>query len=205
MNHDLSFWEEPDWRRESTVSPVFLGIVVISLLLVSLLAYMSYIFTGNIGRRAELNRIAGENLKIADRAEEIKEEKKMVNLWQSHLDALKEQSAKAMVWSRQFEALQSMVPEEIVFSQLSLRSEEARDESGPRSKEKETKYRYVLTLIGTAFGPESQRAITRFSEQLVFHPEIDRYLQNRELKNISETSDTLGTRFTLICTYEPMG
>jgi len=207
MNHNLSFWQEPDWRRESTVSPVFLSGVVIALALVGLLAYISFVFTGNMARRSDFNQIAGDNQQIAARSEAVKEQQKMINLWQNHLAALQNDAASTIVWSRQLEALQSMVPDDIVLSQLSLRSEEVRDESGPRapSAPKETKLRYVVTVIGAAFGEDAQRTITRFSEQLTFHPEIDRYLQNRELKNISDTSETAGTRFTMICTYKPMG
>ncbi len=208
MAHNLTFWSPPDWRRESTVSPVFVAVVVLSLFLVGTLAYASFVFTSKLSRQFELDQITAQNGEIAAQAGEVMEQQQKTKSWQDKVKLLRQESQLRVLWSRQLEALQELVPSNVTFSQMALRSEEMRitlPTRGPGGeKMEEIKTRYILTITGVAFGDNQQKSITDFAEKLPQHPEIGRYVQNRELRNISAGDAEDGTRFTLVCTYIPI-
>jgi Tfp pilus assembly protein PilN len=211
MEHNLSFWREPDWRRESTVSPIFLAIIVLSMFVLVALAFTSYVFSSRLGTKSEYDRLINENAKIAARAKVVQDYKTRIAQWQSYLDELDARERNRIVWSRQFEALQSLVPNEIVLSQLALRSTRVKEDpttaGGVPAAGAEPKVvtRYTLTILGVAYGDNVQGIISRFAESLAQQPEIGRYLENRELRDIRGGDAETGTTFTIVCTYKPIG
>jgi hypothetical protein len=211
MEHNLSFWSEPDWRRESTVSPIFLAVIILSMFLLVALAFTSYVFSSRLATKSDYDRLVSENNKIVAQARVIKGYKSRIKQWQVYLDELDEREKKTIVWCRQFEALQTLVPNQIVLSQLALRSERIKEDpviagqvptAGVVPK---VKTRYTLTILGVAYGENAQRVISQFSESLTRQPEIDRYLENRELRDIRGGDPKTGTTFTIVCTYKPIG
>ncbi|MCF7854194.1 MAG: hypothetical protein K9N51_05295 [Candidatus Pacebacteria bacterium] len=208
MKHSLSFWEEPDWRRESTISPTFLGGILLCIMLLGGLAMASYVFTVRISRRAELERVKLENKQIAGQAERVKKRQETLQVWGGNLEQLHQLTARTMLWSRQLEALQSVVPMDITLTQLNITANEVQVDL-PREKgaapKQVSKTQYVLTLSGVARGERAQETITEFSDELPRNPEIGRQLINRELKNISGARGGKAKTFTIVCIYRPVG
>jgi Tfp pilus assembly protein PilN len=210
MVHDLSFWEGPDWRRESTFSPNFLMGAILCLFAVVALGVTSYQFTTKLRLKGRLAALEGDNKRVVQRAERIRALKSKIEMWDGHMAALQKREDGRIVWSRQFEALWSLVPDDLVFNQLALNSTETTEEvekkvGGRTAKIKIPKVRYTLTITGMARGEDAQRTITTFSDRLPLHPVIARHLESRELKQISDAREG-GDRksFTIMCTYKPL-
>ena len=211
MEHNLSFWPELDWRRESTVSPIFLAVIILSIFLLIALAFTSYVFSSRLGTKSEYDRLVNDNARIAGKAQVVQNYKSRIAQWQTYLDALKEREENRIVWCRQFEALQALVPNEIVLSQLALRSARVKEDpttaggTPVAGTEPKVVTRYTLTILGVAYGENAQRVISQFAESLAQQPEIGRYLENRELRDIRGGDAEAGTTFTIVCTYKPIG
>lgn len=205
---DLNFWQEPDWRRESTINPNFLMVVIVTLVLI--LAGWLITHTHRVKGMAteELGDIEAQHAEIKETAEEIKEFRQLTSFWQSKLEELQEEEKRKIIVSRQLEALQQLVPSEIIIQSFRLNLNEVEVDNGSSDDEKEEKFQYRLDLTGTAGGENPQKIITDFAARLRPGSDnmIGRNLQSYELKQISGESgrgEGEEKKFTIECIYQP--
>ena len=205
--HNISFWEEPDWRRESTLNPNFVMVVVAALFLVVGLGAVSFAYTSRHSVESELSGLQSQNSEIESLAENLRKQQQRRNEWRRVLDKLETKRDKRLLISRQLEALHRAVPPEIVLEGLEIRAESVEVPGAEGKKEKEA-LRYVMSLSGVASGPRAQAAITGFANRL--RPGADSVIGARllssELKNISGGRNLGETNknFTIVCTYKPV-
>ena len=216
MHHDLNFWSEPNWRRESTINPVFLMVIIFGLFAVAGFAVTTVVLSGRGAVKEQLAELQAQNAEIEQKAEVLRRYQTRMKTWQEYIALLEHLRAQRVLWSRQLEALQALVPETMTLRTLNLKGDRLtveleEDEPPPKGKKKEPKtqmqMRYVLNISGIAEGARAQEIITEFSRQLSRDPVISRRLQSRELKNISGNVSREGKSvhtFTIVCTYEPV-
>lgn len=217
--HNLSFWDEPDWRRESTLNPNFLMGVVIALFLIAALAVASIAYSSSSSLEGRLSALQAQNQRIADQAQEVRTQKEKLNLWNEVLARLEQMERQRFVISRQLEALYEAVAQspEIQFETLEMHIETVQVEGaegkgngqGNGKGQKETKVRYAMSLNGFATGEGAQQIITEFWKRLrpgggEADSVIRRLMGNTELKGITGVGDENVKNFSIVCTYKPI-
>jgi len=206
--HNLSFWEEPDWRRESTLNPNFIMGVIIALFAIAGLGVVSFTYTSTVSLSGELSGMKVRNEEIASKAEKVKLQKERTRMWTEVLEKLENMRRKRLVLSRQLAALQAAVPSAIVLDSIGFHVVRVDAEMAPATtgaKENETVLRYGMSVSGSASGDNAQAAIVAFANRL--RPGADsvigRRLLSSELKNISGGRGNQNTKsFRIECTYK---
>ena len=220
MQYDVNFWTEPDWRRESTISPLFLMFIVLSVFVLIGLTLTSITLGARANANADLKRLQAARDEIKDEAEQVRKQRKQARSWQAKHDMLQRLADRRIVWSRQLEALQAMVPPRMVFVSLACTADRVmatelglatgrgakRDSSG-KKEEEQVALRYTLTINGRVRGENAQETVTSFSRQLRGNAVTGSELESRELKNLSGETTKEGTpasTFTIVCKYKPV-
>jgi len=124
MAYDLNFWGEPDWARESGISPLFLMAVVVCLFGLAGAASASWAYHVRLSRQSELGELTRRCEKIAPEALAAKDHRRKAALWDKALMGLDERARAGMPWSAYLEELRRQVPDDIRFDTLAIRMEE---------------------------------------------------------------------------------
>ena len=204
MVHDLSFWSEPDWRRESTLSPVFVMAVFLCLIALAGIAYTSVVFSGKISRTYALGKLEAGNERIKRQAFKVKAARAELAMWRENRAALTELEAERVIWSRQLDALRRIIPDPVTLKLIACRLERVSVAAATPDTPPVPQRRYVVTMNGVAQGKEAYRAIPAFADRLQRDPEIGPYLYRATLKNMSGSPGDDETQFTIICEYQPL-
>lgn len=204
----LNFWQEPDWRRESTINPNFLMVVMVALCLIVAGWLVSSSYRLKNVTTDKLRNIRSEHAEVKDTAEKIQELRQLSSFWQSKQEELEDAKKRKLIMSRQLETLQSLVPPEIVLQSLRINLNIIENEDrGSGGKEGEEKLQYRLDLAGTAGGDNPQLVITDFAGRLRPGSDniIGRSLKSYELKQISgRGGEEEGEKsFNVECVFQP--
>lgn len=214
--HDLSFWQEPDWKRESTLNPNFLMAVIIALFIVAGIAMTTFANRARSQTSETLNNLKSQLETIKPTADELKAMQADIALWQGHLDTLSGNPDGTILWSRQLESLQRLVPPAIRLNKLEIRAEQVREKLPADSAAGRPmpviliKTVYHLRLQGEAIGKDAQGIITDFAQAIASDSVIGDRLKNYEVQNItelrssSENEESLGKSFVFSCAYKEM-
>lgn len=213
MRHDLSFIDQPDWRRESTVSPTFLAAIIFCLFLAAGIGGVFYAYSEKLGRSYRLSAVRSSNDAIAERAGQIAQYNEQLAVWEQNLAAVQELRDQRLLWSRQLHSLWNMVPDDIILTQLSITAHAVRDAPAGAGRRGDAasqappreRLQYTMTITGVARGERAQEVITGFADRIPYDREIGRYLLSRELKNISGGADDEEKSFTIVCVYNLVG
>lgn len=125
MQYDLSFWNLPDWERESSIDPKFLAGIAAALLLLLMLATFSWSLRGLQSRRVELGTVTAQNRKVIDKAAEVQRQMACTRRWEELLGQLDSKGRTRVVWCRQLASLTGLVPDSMVLHEVTLRSQRA--------------------------------------------------------------------------------
>ena len=168
MQHDLNFWQEPDWKRESSISPVFLMMVVVALFVLVGGAAASWAFHGRLTLQNRLADLSARNARIEKEALAAKDHRRKSEMWDRVLKQLDKRVAENLRWSLQLRALQELVPDDIRFDTLAVRTEQVLEHVAVQGKpgRDELRLQYVMTINGRARGANAQKTIARFLENL---------------------------------------
>jgi len=204
--YDLSFWERPDWQRESTINPTFLMTVAIALCLLIGFAAVSMSYQSLASVKEDLKSAKAGSQGLTAKAQRLKELQKQSNTWEKKLEKLETEKNRKIVISRQLEALQKLVPDDIILDSLNLnlKTIEEKIKKGNAKKVK-INFQYEMTLSGVAGGKMPQAVITEFAGKLrpgAPNP-IGERLKSSELKQISGGSrgQEDAKTFDIACIY----
>ncbi len=214
--HNLSFWQEPDWKRESTLNPNFLMAVIIALFVVASIAMTTFANRSRSHTLESLDNLKTQLESIKTAADELKAMQADIALWQGHLDTISGNSNESILWSRQLEALQRLVPAEIRLTNLEIRAEQVREKlpadsaAGRPMPVVLIKTVYHLRLQGEALGQDAQATITDFAQKIASDNVIGDRLKHYEVQNISEmrsSSENIpspGKTFVFSCVFKEL-
>ena len=213
MEYDLSFWELPDWRRESSVNPKFLAVAGACMVLLVLLGLASWAWRSVEAQKKLRKTMESDIKKIAGAANRVKLLRSRTMKWDGILKKLDGKARARIVWCKQLAALQSVIPESVTLERLQLSSqpvevsEQPKDPKKKPRKVKMLEWRLILTVIarGDSIGQVSEELPGR----LATHPDITPILETAELRGKvipvpAKAGQTAGKKFTIECKYKPV-
>ena len=221
MQIELNFWNEPDWKRESTINPRFLAVAGLFFVIVILLGLFSWAWSMKQVREDTLNQLRLVNQQHMGAIREIERQQECIRFWRKVRRNLEVRGDKRIVWSQQLAALQRRVPERILLSKLHLRSsrrEAVDDQSRQASRSSgETpaptrpiyETRYQLTIRGRAYAENADKVIREFSRSLPRDPVLGAAVETVQLTDVAvestaEETDVPVKKFTIVCRYKPI-
>jgi len=220
MRYDLNFWEEPNWRRESSVDPLFAVLVGGCLFILLALVLTAWLMVGLQVRKSELGVLELEVEEDTEAVEEVHRQMDCMRVWREALAEVDVRRRKRVVWSRQLNALQSLVPDAIVLRRLSLSCTEveeddkkasaAKSRSGKGKKPPTMLSNYELRIQGVAHATNAEALIATFSRVLPEHPELAPHLDTVELTSVTPDrkhrpgEGDPGKEFMIVCRYKPI-
>ena len=225
MEYDLSFWELPDWRRESSVNPKFLAAAGVCVALLAVFGCVSWAFRSVHAQKRLRDKVAADVKKIAGDAARVQLLRTRVMRWETILKKLDAKARARIVWCNQFAALQSVIPESVTLQRLQLSSQPVEVEEKPKdppkpagaassSSHRPPKTRKVrmlewrLTLTGVARGDNADQVSEELSQRLATHPDIAPKLESAKLGKVfsvpAKDGQTAGKQFTINCKYKPV-
>lgn len=225
MQYDLNFWPEPDWQRESSVDPYFLLVLFLALLMVVCVGLAAWNAMGIQHRRGELLALEIHIGKTARAAAEVQRQLDCLALWDQVTRRLEACASGRPVLCRQLAAIQSLVPEAVTLTRLSLDSVDSRAEGARpatpapgegaetrvRAPKENVQTRYVMTITGVARGANAEQVITEFSRAIPMHADLRPLLSTVELTSVVTESRMSGRdeaagpgkEFVIVCRYKP--
>ena len=197
--YNLSFWEAPNWQRESTFAPHFLlGVVVAASLLVGV-ALTSFSYRDKATVEVETKALQSGIESIDPRVKELLQLQRTLRLWETALKDFDDHTRARLSWSPQLAALQKLVPEHILFRSLSItcRTVDADLETAGTT----TQQKYSLSINATAGGDDPQQTINLFLDKLQNNPVLGSF----QTPHLSDTVRREGERivFSVVLEYEP--
>ncbi len=228
--YDVSFWEPPDWRKESSFDPLFLAVVGASLVLLAMLAWFSWNFQTRLTLKGRILTMTAANDRIAKQADRVRAMRRELETWKRTAAALEWKHRARILWCRQLAAFQRTVPDAILLSNFNYTSRvesvpitalgvgngSAAEKAGSnRKSRRKPQLVPVITgqviLSGIGFGRDAAEAINRFSRSLQLDSELKNWISKAEILDVgpAQTSGMLeggdgAKAFTLECDYKPI-
>lgn len=201
MKVDLSFWEPPDWKREASISPVFLGAVAVVVILLAAGVYVMNLYN-------QLDSIKSDTAAIQSYLDENKVEVERYRKKQQLVQLYEASVRKPLHWKNQNRQLMSQllmdligaVPDNVTLSVLSISSEQksfSKNEKAEAKKYSSNKERmhqpmfYRLQLEGQAFG-KTQQEVMLVTISQHFRPALERVLGVETVLNPGEPLEVDG-------------
>ena len=226
MRYDLNFWPELDWRRESSIDPRFLAAVGASAVMLAVFAAWSFLYSSLQAARNERARTIAANEKIKGIAVEVTRKNEMIRYWQGIEARLQRKPKVRMPWSRQLAALTEVVPDSVIISSVTVRSNPVKVDvpdvispkpgvaAAPAARrlpgraKTGLRLQYDLTLTGAAVGDSADDVVSRFSREIPQHSEIGPWLESVELTSLQPDMNAFahqpGKKFSIVCRYKPL-
>ncbi|MCK5835402.1 MAG: hypothetical protein KAG98_06695 [Lentisphaeria bacterium] len=207
MSLDVSFWEPPNWKKESSISPVFLGLVVLIVTVVVLSFYFGLLIQSENNYKSIISSNKHGNLVIQAKYSSLKKVRAYTSfLNQSIITPLTEQQNKPVFVSALMQEFQKNIPKSIVFDKFSF---DAFKSASPK-KGKKSGLRYRVILRGYAIGNNSENIVGDFVKQLRMEDQFKEKLisvaiQGRLNKVFTKENSTFKTTFSIDCTFEMGG
>ena len=203
MSLDVSFWEPPNWKKESSISPVFLGLVAVTVVIIVLGSYYGLLIQSENNYKNIISSNKRENVFIQKRYVDLKQAQEYTTfLKKSILSPLMQQQGKTLFVSSLMQEFQQVLPKSIVLNKISF---DAFNSADPK-KGKKAGLSYRLILKGYAIGNNSRNIVGDFVKQLRNNDQFKEKLisvaiQGRLNKVFSEENATFKTRFSIDCTF----
>jgi len=204
MSLDVSFWELPDWRKESSISPVFIGLITtVVAILISGLYYFSLVQT----EQTYLDRIKlneSQNQSLLNKFNDLKQIQVYTEFMnKSILNPLLQQQEKILFASTLFQEFQDKLPDSIVLNKFSFDA----FKSAVTKKGSKPALRYRLLLKGYAMGSNSENIVGNFVKKLRSPNQfkdtlVSVSIQGRLNKVYSQELSNFKTVFSIDCTFE---
>ncbi len=215
MLYDLNFWQTPDWRRESSLDPRFLAVVLCCLVLVGLLGLLSWRYRQFVTLGAQIAVIQAKCDKVESTAAEVNRQRACIRNWQRVLRGLDHKRRVRLLWCRQLAALQRLIPDSLIFSSVGFSSQQTEIVPENAKKDKSGRPKRIpvivgeLTLRGIALGPTASEDIAWLSRNIERDPILGPLLESARLDTVASATDDLKTgavqkSFTIFCTYKPI-
>ncbi len=215
MMYNLNFWPEVDWKREGSMDPRFVMGACLCLLVLAIAAIWSVHYGRVLVLRSDLAVLRVENAKIEKTAEEVTRKNDCVAYWNKVIAGVKGKNKTRMPVSRQLSALAAAMPDSIILSSVSFRSQ-TRDANmadllpAQKKGKSEPVLLYECILSGVAVGADAEKTAAELSQTLSTHPEIAPWVDAVQLTNIAPDAEAAAgaagarTRFTLAIQYNPL-
>ena len=216
MRVSMNYWEEIDWDKEGSTSPVFLGAAAGAFIILSLLAYISWEYLATSKLKAEVSKIEAE-IKSAEAAiAPITKQNDFIKYLDTTIfEDLSTRETKRMIWSRGLQTLATIVPREITLNGIQIVSQK---EAPNKVEAVQAKNRgevlkpvifFTMTLTGFAQGSviDAEKTIEQFSLDLLSEKGFSSLLDTAELQGFGRNqkhSHTSGLPFTIVATFKPV-
>ena len=207
MSLDVSFWEPPNWKKESSISPVFLGLVAVIGVIIALGFYYGLLIQSENNYKNIISSNKRENLFIQKQYGDLKQAQEYTAfLKKSILNPLIQQQGKILFVSSLMQELQQNLPKSIVLNKISF---DAFNYASTKKGEKAV-LRYRVILKGHAVGNNSENIVGDFVKQLRGTDQFKEKLisvaiQGRLNRVFSEVDATFRTSFSIDCTFAKGG
>ncbi len=192
--HNLSFWEVPDWQRESTFSPIFIIFATVAAFFLVAAALTSLTWREKKASQATLFLLQKDNELIADKALDASRQKAALATWQKVLANAREIELRRLPWSRQLEALQGVFPDEVIVQDLSVNRRRMPPLAG--DKVLLPRWSYSLTMNAIADGDNAMQILNDLMDRIKRDPLLSNW-QSLELRNIQSRGRSQS--FTIVC------
>lgn len=213
MRIDLNYWEPVDWKREHAGSPAFkyVGAGLIAALLI--LGWLSV-------KHGELTKVKNTFDELKERTEAIEKEtaktaeklaySKLIN--GKVLGRVKKMNENRMVWSRNLQVLPQIVPDEMILSNVIVRSGRAKLSkadlavAAKKGKTLKSPLVYQIAIAGVVEGDmaQAEQAVETFSYDLASEKGFGTKLKSAELKGLGKSRDVRGVTFTVNGTFNDL-
>ncbi len=212
---DLSFWEPPNWEKESKISPAF-WIALAGFVAVALLSGYCFFLSGS---ESDLNRQLAENNSFINKMKpQFTQFTSKGELCKSaeyfFLTDLKERAKTRLLASEVMEKLFTLVPENMVLRSVSFDAiayEPAKSKDKKKSKASGPKpviqkLRHRLSFSAVVTGIRSEKDVMDFSDLLGSEKGFGGQLLSSEIKgtdsSVSEEHQTMQTTFNIECVFK---
>ncbi len=222
MRYDLNFWPEVDWKREGSLDPRFVVGVAFCLVLLGVAGFWSVRHRAYQNAVAQLAELQAKNEKIDKAAQEVTRQQQCVEYWKNILGRVDGKTSIRMPISRQLAAVAASMPDSLVLTSLSFRSQYSRLDINKvlngtaGAKEKlATFLQYDCRIEGMAYGEQAETTVSKLSRTLQWEDktgEIAPWLATAQLTKI-EAGDQgapdgrvqpASRRFALSLQYKPL-
>lgn len=200
MRFDLSFWDEPNWTRESTLSPFFIMTAIAATFLVAGIALAAGAARELSVSRAQLEALNQQNNGLKASAAKAAKMKAQIDRWDKVLKTFDGLATKNLLWSCQLEALQKSVPDDVTLETMTVSGSRKGDTTDNTGKLTLPAWQYSLVMTCLAVGENPQESINTFLDNLSHDPLLST-LMTPELRETVTRADG-SKKFKLICTYQ---
>lgn len=208
---ELSFWKVPDWKKESSLNPNFLMVVIAALFVLSGVTVCSFAYRAHLPVKEDVDELEKKISSREDKVSEVKRFKKHNQQIVAKLKSLKE-NRKAIVWSPQLASFARNLPENIVFRRLTIKAERMTVErtitvDGKKQSQQISKTRYRFRITGRSRGDNGREDLTAFSQKIQDSPPMGKILQKVEIPQVRKRTNHRNNTyfsFRLDGIYKPM-
>ncbi len=134
---DLSFIDPPNWKKESQLSPIFLGGVVLVAAVVTVGIFyfsLSAALQNNLNEISDYKRLTS---RIAAKSQQLTAEQKLIKSFDSNvLHNLRLRTTNKQLISNKVSALYQLIPDNVVLSSVSIELKPIFSKSKDKSKKK---------------------------------------------------------------------
>ena len=204
MSIDISFWEPPNWKKESSMSPVFVGLLAVIVAIAIVGLYYLFLIQTTERYTYDLKSETAESLTLQKQYADLKQvQEYTVFLNKSILNPLIQQQGKILFASSLIQEFQKNQPKSIVLNKFSFDA----FKSAVTKKGSKAGLRYRVILKGYAIGNNSENVVGDFVKKLRSQNQFKEKLisvaiQGRLNKVFSEDISTFKTVFSIDCTFE---
>lgn len=207
MQYNLSFWDEPNWKKESSIDPVFLISACAVALAVTAFGVWNWRAGINRSLESELNGLNAENAKLTPAYEKITAKQEELKKWEDILLEFKAIEEQRIVWSQQLQAIQGAIPETMILNKILIDAKsiikKPKDPKKAKLGAESVKSLYTLTLTGSCKEDvdlrEAKQLILSFVEYLPKASGLENYISKAEYDSSSS-----GRSFQINCDYYPV-
>lgn len=210
MRYDVSFWQSPDWQRESSMNPTFLVFIGLVGLTLVVLAVVGGLKSKLQAVKTEMTRLEIKGDESAGAIAEIQRQKACIRRWSEALKSLENINRNRLLWSRQLESFALSIPEDMRLSVLTIRNVEVplEPEEGSTAGKAATRYgtQYEMAFQGQVLGEQAGAIIRAFSRDIREAPGLGMYLERIRLSGETPLGDqeVAGKSFVLNGWYRPL-
>ena len=165
MAMDVSFWEPPSWKKESSISPVFLGILGLAVLVFLAIGYYVTLLQSQSSLESAYKFATQENKSLSSEygvLVELDKYTKYMN--ESVLGELKYRRNSNFLVSQLYQQLEASIPNDMVLTEVSF--DAFNDFKGKKKKDTVGCLRYRVIIKGYSFGVSPTSNIGRYAKFL---------------------------------------
>jgi len=201
MKYNITFCEEPSWQAESTISPKFLAVAGVCVVLILAFAFYSFFSSKLQSGVTELAQVEQKNKNNKNLAFRISEVRKIATSWKQAYEKLLDHEEKRIIFSRQLDELRRVIKGNMYLDGISFTNSEKLD-----VKKKMLETTYSLKLSGVVYN-EYYNVASAFSNELKSDSYFSKWFKSVSYspgEELDKTKSKPGQKFTIIYLYEPI-